>query len=114
MATARAIDIANELIAFANNLAKDPEAQIQCPDVIFDHYYEDSKNSFLALSKSFPRPFKKEYNDYYLALRHNTDNVRFKAEIIRSAVCEKISEPIPARYKCVPLLNEAEDAEIVE
>jgi hypothetical protein len=110
----KAIDIANELIAFAHQLAKDPEAEIQKAEVIFDHFCSESKDSFLNLVKVFPRPFNKKYTDYYLTLNHNTDNAKFKAEIIRSAICEKVSDPIPAKYKCVPLLNEAEDAEIVE
>jgi hypothetical protein len=106
--------IAAELRRIADVLDKEPETELVRPRLSFFHGYSITKENFLALARLFPRPFKKGegYDHDQITLAHETDALGVYASIDRSKVCILESPAIPAKYRCEPLLSEAEEESV--
>jgi hypothetical protein len=106
--------IAAELRRIADVLDKEPETELVQPRLGFYHGYGATKEPFRSLARIFPRPFKKGegYDHDQITLTHETPALEVYAAIDRSKVCVLESPAIPAKYRCEPLLSEAEEESV--
>ena len=119
----KASEVAIELRKLADSLDAQPDQELFRPEVDFSCKYKSSagpnvaKERFIALAHILPRPLKKghqTFDENALELRYASDALIVVTSIEQSRVCTLI-EPervIPAKYDCVPLLSDDENAGI--
>lgn len=103
--------IAQELRRVADLLGKAPDVEVTKPRLSFYHG-SGTKTEFINLAKVFPRPFDKGdgYQHEEYTMTHKDNALEVYATIDRSQVCILVEEARPARYECVPLLSQEEEA----
>lgn len=114
-------EVALELRKLAASLMQEAEQELTQVDVCFCCKYngEKGKPMFLALARILPHPLKKgpqEYDETGLQITYESEPIKIRATIERSAVC-KLIEParkIPAVYECEPLLSAEEEDSLTE
>lgn len=99
-------NIAIELRKIADSLERDPTASISRPTLSF---YEDDKDSFMALSRLLPKPLDKEPGETRYEIGHRGKGVWYRAIIDRNKVCKLVTPAVPAVYDCAPLLSQEEE-----
>lgn len=113
------IELALKLQALSVHLQEQPEVEIgpvvlSCESVI-------SKENFLALVKTMPRPISKRYTDYFLWVEtkdaernERSDVMPLSFAINRETVCRLVQPAVKAVYECDPLLSPEEEAALTE
>jgi hypothetical protein len=112
---AKAKQVAAALRTIAENLEREPEAEV---GYYFCSAYPQHKEQALNLARLMTRPYTKEYSDHEIELKHDfmaSDitldfAVRNRINIERSSVCELVEPAKPAVYRCNPLLSDEEEA----
>ena len=111
----KATEIAAELQKIVDKLNQNPEQELTRPSLYWSGFYGDkAKEDFINVVKILPRPLKKDYTDYDVDVKYQSDALYIRAEVSRDKICEIISPAQPAKYHCESLLNETEDAELIE
>lgn len=105
-------EVAAELRAFADRLDSNPDAEIKSIGIYQYCWNGEDKEKFLNFAAAMPRPFKKQYSDAELTILHSSLNMSIIASIPRSAVCEVVEPARPAVFRCEPILNDEEEAEL--
>lgn len=110
----KAIDAVANLRKLADLLEKHGDVEIRMTSA---RVWFDSKKSFLAVARDFPRPFGKEYDERLygsLMLTHGTLNGTgtINLDIERSVVCEMIEPARPAKFHCPSIFSPEEEAEL--
>ena len=115
MTVAKARQVAAALRTIAENLEREPEAEV---GYFFCTAYPQHRAHALNLARLMTRPYTKEYSDHAIELAHDfmaSDitldfAVRHRIKFERSSVCEPVEPAKPAVYKCNPLLSNEEEA----
>lgn len=105
-------EVAAELRKLADRL--DTHAERYIPQ-IFVYMPSDSKESFLTIAKSLPRPAKKAVtgsSNPEISVNYDNNIMKAWTTIAQSLTCELIEPAKPAVYRCDPILSAEEDAEL--
>ena len=108
----KASEVAAELRKLADGLDEQPDAPITKPYIYFTHLGDGEKSAFIALARSFPRPFEKVYKNDDLRLEYVNRAMDLTARINRDAVCRIVEPAKPAKYECEPLLSAEEENDL--
>ena len=110
----KAIDAVVNLRKLADLLEKHGDVDIQMASA---SVWFESKESFIAIARDFPRPFTTEFGESEhgsLTLAHGkewkTGGIVFY--IRRSDICEMIEPARPAKFSCPSILSPEEEVEL--
>ena len=111
----QAHEIAAELRKLADHYEQFGEAELISPSLEFN-LLGASKEQFLAVARTLPHPFEKDYgresDPYAFAKLTFRGGIDVHAIAYRKTVCRVIKPAQEAVFECEPLLSEAEEAQI--
>ena len=110
----KAIDAVANLRKLADLLEKHGDTEIRMTSA---RVWFDSKESFMTFARDFPRPYEKvyehrQYGSFSLTHGKLSETGDINLDIERSAVCEMIEPPRPAKFHCPSIFSPEEEAEM--